>query len=172
MQNQSQTAQNQTYLQEKNAFDELLNRSAMIPTYNEHTFQGDQSTMTNAHLDGEQTMFYASNKKSNKKPTTSTPEFTFKRLQKSLKDISTNTRSRGNKDFIAANRAAAKTHNRTNQSKLPSNKKRNPRNPNLNNSKPIASNIRSHAPSFNKSAVRQLQNIKEKSDKLQKSAQR
>ena len=80
--------------------------------------------MTNEHLDGEQTIFYASNKKSNKKPTTSTPEFAFKRLEKLLKEISTNTRSRVNKDFIAANKAAAKTHNQTNQSKLPNNKKR------------------------------------------------
>ena len=111
----------------------------MTPTYNEHTFQGDQSTMTNAYLDGEQTIFYASNKKK-KTLTTSTPEFAFKRVEKSLTDISTDTRSRGNKDFIAANKAAAKTHNQTNQSKLPNNKKRNPQNPNLNNSKPIASN--------------------------------
>ena len=152
---QNQTAQNRTHLQEKNAFDELLSRSAMTPSYNEHSFQGDQSIMTNANLDGEQTIFYASNKKSNKKPATSTPEFAFKRLEISLKDMSTNTRSRGSKDFIAANKAAAKTDNQTNQSKLPNNKKRNPRTPNLNNSKPIASNTRSHAPSFNKPAVRQ-----------------
>ena len=32
--------------------------------------------------------------------------------------MSTNTRLRGSKDFIAANKAAAKNHNRTNQSKL------------------------------------------------------
>ena len=168
-QDPNQTAQNRPQLQERNAFDELLNRS---PTYNEHSFQGDQSTMTNAHSNDDQTIFYASNKRSNKKPSTSTPEFAFKRLEKSLKDISTNNRPRGTKDFIAANKAAAKTHNRTNQSKASTSKKRNPRQPNLNNSKPVASNTRSQAPSFNKSSVRQQQNIKEKSDKLQKSAQR
>ena len=139
-------------MQERNAFAELLNQT---PNYNEHSFQGDQSTMTNAHLNDDQTILYASNKRSNKKPATSTPEFAFKRLEKSLKDISTNIRPHGTKDFIAANKAAAKTHNRTNQSKVSTNKKRNPRQPNLNNSKPVASNTRSHAPSFNKSAVRQ-----------------
>ena len=146
----------------KESFQEICNK-------NEY----DQSTLTNANLDGDQTIFYTSNKK-RKNPATSTPESAFKRLERSLKDMSANTRSHGSsKDFIAANIAAAKTHNRTNQSKLTSNhKKRNPRAPNLNNSKPIASNTRSRAPSFNKSAVRQQQNIKDKSDKLQKSAQK
>ena len=85
--------------------------------------------MTNAHSDGKQTILYASKEKSNKRPTTSMSEFAFKRLEKSLKDISTNNRPRGTKDFIAANKAAAKTHNRTNQSKASTSKKRNPPHP-------------------------------------------
>ena len=74
-----------------NAFDDLLGQLATTPSYNEHTFQGDQSTLKNENLDGDQTIFYASNKKL-KNPSTSTPEFAFKRLERSLKDMSTNTR--------------------------------------------------------------------------------
>ena len=79
-------------------FDDLLTTT---PSYNEHAIQGDQSTLTNANLDGDQTIFYASNKK-RKIPSTSTPEFAFKRLERLLKDMSTNTLSLGgSKDFIA-----------------------------------------------------------------------
>ena len=56
---QNQTAQNRTHLQEKNALDDLLARSTTTPSYNEY----DQSTLTNANLDGDQTIFYTSNKK-------------------------------------------------------------------------------------------------------------
>ncbi len=102
-----------------------------------------------------------------------TPDRALKQVEKNLKDISA---PRATKDFIAANISAVS--NRSTVQRTPP-KARNPRNPNPNNSRPIATNTRSklaavrneeELPSFNRSAKKQGRHIKEKTDQLQKSA--
>ena len=123
----------------------------------------------------------------NRTPKTSTPDNALKLLEKSLQKVPANPRP--GKNFLAANKSAVANQSVINQSiknqtkqKAPPKKSKNPRKPNLNNSKPVATNTRAkklsaaegvaRTASFNKSAVEQEPNIKEKTEKLQRAAMR
>ena len=156
--------------QHKNSFDSTLTNSQLQPNPDKVRPYEEPS------------IFHTSSRKKRNSPKTSTPDQALKRMQQSLKNLSTHNKP-VKKDFIGNNKAAIKKLNQTNQTNTqnPQSKKgRNPRVPNLNNSKPVATHTRSKLKvsdgvgatraSFNSSATKRQKDIVDRSDKLQKSA--